>query len=307
MATAEFGQAVRRWRDRVSPEAAGLPAGGHRRAAGLRREELALLAGISVDYVTRLEQGRASNPSAQVVDALARALRLSRTESAHLFRLAGLAPPSPETVPAYITPSVQRLLDRLTGTPVAVYDASWTLLMANPQYAALMGDPSGWRGNQRNAVWRNLLGPGTRVRHTPQAQRAFEAALVADLRAAADRYPADQRLRRLVAELGANSARFAELWDSGAVGRHEAARKIIDHPQIGPLTLDCDVLTVAGSDLRIMIYTAEPGTEDAERLALLTVLGTRTFVGRPPHSTARFCGGPGPACARTGAPPASMG
>lgn len=194
----------------MPPEAAGLPTGGHRRAAGLRREELALLAGISVDYVTRLEQGRASNPSLQVVDALARALRLPAAERAHLFRLAGLAPPGPETVPAYITPSVQRLLDRLAGTPVAVYDASWTLLMANPPYAALMGDPSGWRGDQRNGVWRNLLGADSRVRHTPESRRALEAALVADL--------------------------------------------------------------------RVMIYTAEPGTEDAERLALLTVLGTQSLT-----------------------------
>jgi transcriptional regulator with XRE-family HTH domain len=276
---AEFGRAVRRWRDRVSPEVVGLPVGGHRRAAGLRREELALLAGISVDYLTRLEQGRAANPSAQVVDALARALRLSPAERAHLFGLAGLAPPGPRTVPAYITPSVQRLLDRMTGTPVAVYDASWTLLMANPPYAALMGDPSGWRGDQRNAVWRQFLGPSTRVRHTPESRRALESALVADLRAAAARYPADQRLRHLVAELRAGSDRFAELWDSGAVGHHEAARKIIDHPHAGALTLDCDVLTVSGSDLRIMIYTAEPGTVDAERLALLTVLGTQTLAG----------------------------
>ncbi|MFF0024011.1 helix-turn-helix transcriptional regulator [Streptomyces sp. NPDC005496] len=279
MATAEFGQAVRRWRDRVSPESAGLPAGGQRRAAGLRREELALLAGISVDYVTRLEQGRASHPSAQVVAALARALRLSDTERSHLFRLAGLAPPGPETVPGHLTPSVQRMLDRLTGTPVAVYDAAWTLLVANAAYAALMGDVSGWRGHQRNGVWRNFLGPGGRVRHTPDERRAFEAALVADLRAAADRYPADPGLRRLVGELRSGSARFAELWDSGAVGHHRAARKTIDHPQTGALTLDCDVLTVAGSDLRIMVYTAEPGTPDAERLALLTVLGTQTLVG----------------------------
>ncbi|WP_345429564.1 helix-turn-helix transcriptional regulator [Actinoallomurus vinaceus] len=278
MTATEFGQAVRRWRDRVPPEAAGMPAGGQRRAPGLRREELALLAGISVDYVTRLEQGRAANPSVQVVEALARALRLSGTERAHLFRLAGLAPPGPEAVPAYIPPSVQRMLDRLAGTPVAVYDASWTLLLANPPYAALMGDPSGWRGNQRNGVWRNFLGPGTRVRHTPEARREFEAALVADLRAAAGRYPADQRLRRLVAELRADSGRFAELWDSGTVGHHESARKTIDHPRVGPLTLDCDILTVAGSDLRIMIYTAEPGTEDADRLALLTVLGTQALV-----------------------------
>jgi transcriptional regulator with XRE-family HTH domain len=279
MATAEFGRAVRRWRDRVSPEAAGLPAGGQRRAAGLRREELALLAGISVDYVTRLEQGRATNPSGQVVEALARALRLSRTERAHLFRLAGLAPPGPDTVPAFITPSVQRLLDRLTGTPVAVYDATWTLLVSNPPYAALMGDPSGWRDNERNGVWRHFAGPGGPVRYTPEALRRFEAALVADLRTAVGRYPADQRLRRLVAELRENSERFAELWESGAVGLHEAARKTIDHPRVGPVTLDCDVLTVAGSDLRVMIYTAEPGTEDAERLDLITVLGTQTLTG----------------------------
>ncbi|MFF4957807.1 helix-turn-helix transcriptional regulator [Streptomyces sp. NPDC001222] len=279
MATAEFGKAVRRWRDRVPPEAAGLPSGGQRRAPGLRREELALLAGISADYITRLEQGRASHPSAQVVEALARALRLSAAEREHLFRLAGLTPPGPDTVPTHLTPSVQRLLDRLTGTPVAVYDASWTLLLANPSYAALMGDPSGWRGNDRNAVWRNLLGPGTRMRHTPESRRAFEAAVVADLRVAADRYPADQRLRRLVGELRTHSERFAELWDSGAVGHHESARKTVDHPQVGPVTLDCDVLTVAGADLRIMVYTAEPGTEDAERLALVTVLGTQALLG----------------------------
>ncbi|MFE5158714.1 helix-turn-helix transcriptional regulator [Streptomyces sp. NPDC056697] len=278
MATTEFGQAVRRWRDRVPPEAAGLPTGGQRRAAGLRREELAMLAGISVDYVTRLEQGRAAHPSSQVVEALARALRLSGDERAHLFRLAGLAPPGPETVPAYITPSVQRLLDRLTGTPVAVSDASWTLLMANPPYVALRGDPSRWRGNERNGVWRHFVCEDSGSRQTHEARGEFQAALVADLRTAAARYPADQKLRQLVAELRANSERFAELWDSGTVGRHEASRKTIDHPRVGTLTLDCDVLTVAGSDLRIVVYTAEPGTEDAERLALLTVVGTQSLT-----------------------------
>lgn len=278
MAGTEFGRAVRRWRDRVDPGTVGLPAGGPRRAPGLRREELALLAGISVDYITRLEQGRAANPSSQVVEALARALRLSASEREHLFRLAGLVPPGSQTVPAYLTPSVQRLLDRLTGTPVAVYDASWTLLVANPAYAALMGDPSGWRGHERNGVWRQFIGPPTRARYTEQARRALEAALVADLRTAAARYPSDRQVQRLVADLRQHSDRFAELWNAGAVGRHEAARKTIDHPHAGPVTLDCDVLTVAGSDLRIMIYTTDPGSDDAERLALLTVLGTQTLV-----------------------------
>lgn len=279
VAEAEFGQAVRRWRDRVPPEAAGLPTGRSRRAAGLRREELALLAGISVDYLTRLEQGRAAHPSAQVVTALARALRLSGAERDHLHRLAGLAPPGPQTMPIEVTPSVQRLLDRLAGTPVAVYDAAWTLLVANPPYAALMGDPSGWRGEERNGVWRHFLGPASRVRLGPEERRGFEAALVGDLRSAAAHYPADPRLGRLLADLRALSSRFAELWDAGTVGRHTAARKTVDHPHVGPVTLDCDVLAVAGSDLRIMVYTAEPGSPDAERLALLTVLGTQSLRG----------------------------
>ncbi|MER6956913.1 helix-turn-helix transcriptional regulator [Streptomyces sp. NPDC000618] len=275
MASTDFGRTVRRWRDRVSPVAAGLPSGGHRRAPGLRREELAMLAGISVDYVTRLEQGRATNPSEQVVEALGRALRVSPTEREHLFHTAGLVPPGQGTVPAYIAPSVHRMLDRLTGTPVAVSDASWTLLLTNPLYTALMGER---HGRERNGAWRAFLGSADRVRHTPESRRALEAAVTADLRTAATRYPADQRLRNLIAELRSNSPRFAELWDSGTVGHHQASRKTIDHPQVGPLTLDCDVLTVAGSDLRIMLYTAEPDTEDAQRLELLAVVGSQPLV-----------------------------
>jgi transcriptional regulator with XRE-family HTH domain len=281
MTTAELGAAIHRWRDRLPPGDAGLPAGGRRRASGLRREELAQLAGISVDYVMRLEQGRATNPSSQVVEALARALRLSTAERDHLYRLAGLAPPHPTTVPAFIPPSVQRLLDRLAETPVAVYDATWTLLVANPAYTALMGDSSRWRGQERNSVWRHFLGPDNGTRYTPEAQRALETAVVADLRTAAERYPADQRLHSLITELRKHSSRFADLWDSGAVGIHEAARKTIDHPQVGPITLDCDILTVAGSDLRVMVYTAEPRTEDAERLALLMVLGIQQVRAAP--------------------------
>ncbi|MHC3467359.1 helix-turn-helix transcriptional regulator [Streptomyces sp. 7R007] len=278
MAATELGQALRRWRDRVAPESAGLPAGGHRRAAGLRREELGLLAGISVDYVTRLEQGRAVNPSAQVVEALARALRLSEDERAYLFRLAELVPPGPDLVPAYIPPSVQRLLDRLVDTPVGVSDAALTLLHTNPMYAALMGDPSGLRGFERNGVWRNFLGAPTRVRHTPAERRTFEAGMVAELRATAARYPADRQLQRLIAELRAKSERFAELWEAGVVGRLESSRKTVEHPQVGLLTLDCDVMRVEGNDLHILVYSAERGTEAAEKLELLRVLGTQDLA-----------------------------
>lgn len=276
----EFGRTVRRWRDRVTPEAVGVPVGRRRRAAGLRREELAGLAGISADYLTRLEQGRAVSPSAQVVAALARALRLSDDERDLLHRLAGHAAPGHDVVPTALPASVQRLLDRLAHTPVVVYDATWTLLVANAPYDALMGETSGLHGLERNAIWRHLAGPGSRVVHTPEERADLEAGLVADLRSTAARYPADQALRRLVADLSARSPRFAGLWESGgAAPRREPGRhKVIDHPAVGRVALDCDTLIVAAADLRIMVYTAEPGTEDAERLALAVVLGTQALT-----------------------------
>ena len=275
----EFGRTLRRWRDRVAPEAVGVPAGRRRRASGLRREELAALAGISADYLTRLEQGRATAPSTQVVESLARALRLADAERDLLYRLAGHAAPGPDVVPSRVPPSVQRLLDRLSHTPVVVYDATWTLVLANAPYNALMGDTTTWRGLERNAVWRNVARLPSRVVHTPREQAEHEARLVADLRLTASRYPADRALRRLVAELAAGSPRFAELWDSEAPPppADQSRRKTVDHPAVGRITLDCDTLLVALDDLRISVYTAEPGSEDADRLALAAVLGTQSL------------------------------
>ncbi|MFD9703106.1 helix-turn-helix transcriptional regulator [Lentzea sp. NPDC059081] len=278
METWEFGRTVRRWRDRVSPEAAGVPAGRRRRAAGLRREELAALAGISADYLTRLEQGRATAPSAQVVEALARALRLADAERDLLYTLAGHATPGRDVVPSRITPSVRRLLDRLSYTPVVVYDASWTLVLANAPYDALMGDTTSWTGLERNAVWRNVTRMPTRVVHSPREQEEHEARLVAALRLTASQYPADLGLRRLVADL-LTSERFAELWhDEASPPVPDPSRhKTVDHPAAGLITLDCDTLIVAQDDLRITVYTAEPGTEDADRLALALVVGTQSM------------------------------
>lgn len=280
---------MRRWRDRVAPETVGVPIGRRRRAVGLRREELAGLAGISTDYLTRLEQGRATAPSAQVVEALVQALRLADTERDLLYRLAGHAAPGRDVVPSRVTPSVQRLLDRLAHTPVVVYDATWTLVLANTPYDAVMGETSTWRGLERNAIWRNLLGPGSRVVHTAQELADHEARLVADLRLTASRYPADRSLRRLIAELANQSPRFAELWDSGAPAPPPdlSKHKVVDHPAVGRITLDCDTLIVAGDDLRIGVYTAAPGTEDAERLALAIVLGTQSLVEESPANKHR--------------------
>jgi len=281
MADTDFGHTLRRLRDHVSPDAVGVVVGPRRRAAGLRREELAQLAGISADYLTRLEQGRATSPSAQVVEALVRALRVADADRELLYRLAGHAVPGADVVPSRIPPSVQRLLDRLADTPVAVLDAAGNLLVANAPYDALMGPVEALRGNDRNTTWRHLVGSGSRAVHTPQEQAVFEANLVAGLRMTAARYPLDRQLQHLVRELRAASPRFVELWDSGATAPGETARrKVIDHPDVGLLTLDCDTLVVGPEDLRILAYTAEPGSVDAERLALAVVVGTQSLVGR---------------------------
>ncbi len=285
----EFGVALRGWRDRVHPGDVGLPAGRARRAPGLRREELAMLAGVSADYITRLEQGRATAPSAQVLTALGRALRLSEAETDHLFRLSGQPPPEAGQISARITPSVQRLLDQLDGVPVGVNDAAWNLVAWNRMWAALMGDPSGRTGRERNSLWRYFAAAPGRVVHDPEQAARFEESAVADLRASVARYPEDGGLRRLIADLRSVSPRFAELWGSGTVGRHEWASKTVHHPDVGYVALDCDVLTVQGSDLRIVAYTAAPGTEAAEKLKLLAVIGTQAMTerARDERATAR--------------------
>jgi hypothetical protein len=134
------------------------------------------------------------------------------------------------------------------------------------------------RGRDRNVLWRHFTGQPSRVSHAEEGDAAFEASAVADLRAATARYPDDGNLRRLVADLRAASSRFAELWVTRAVGTHEMDHKTFDHPEVGPLTLDCDVLTVRSSDLRIIAYTAPPGSDAADKLRLLAVIGTQTMA-----------------------------
>lgn len=273
-----FGKALRRWRDRLSPASAGLPDRSPRRAAGLRREELGSLAGLSVDYIVRLEQGRATSPSAQVVAALARALQLSSIERDHAYRLAGLLPPTAGIISSHIPPGVQRVLARLVDFPVGVFSADWTLLTWTPPWEALIGDPSGRSLEQRNLI-RAVFTDGASglsswpVRHS---DAGLPGALVADLRSALVDYPHDVRLQALVTDMRATSAPFARLWDEGAVGKHVSSRKMIEHPEVGDITCDCDVLTAPGSDVRLVVYTAADGSPDQEKLDFLRVTGGRT-------------------------------
>ncbi|HEY0690815.1 MAG TPA: helix-turn-helix domain-containing protein, partial [Kribbella sp.] len=198
----ELGATLRAWRDRLSPAAAGLPSGRARRTRGLRREELAELTGISVDYVVRLEQGRSTTPSAQVVAALARALQLTNTERDHLYRLAGLAPPADDEISDHIPPGVQRVLNRLGDTAVAVFAADWQLIWWNRGWAALLGDPSSMPPALRNFARDScsINGDGPRLSQWPVtslARDTVEAAIVSDLRRATGRFPNNSRLTNL--------------------------------------------------------------------------------------------------------------
>jgi transcriptional regulator with XRE-family HTH domain len=272
----DLGTLLRSWRDRLSPVDVGLPVGDSRRAAGLRREELASLAGLSVDYVVRLEQGRARRPSDQVAASLARALQLSDAERDHLFVVAGLLPPSPGDVPAHIPPGVQRLVARLGEIPLAVFTASWDLVTWSPLWAALLGEPVraglGRPNLLRSHFTGTALGDGeTRIISQSGDKDAFGASLVADLRRVQGRYPGDRGVRALVEELLASSERFRELWESGAVGEHQSERKVVRSDVVGDVELDCDVFSVAGTGLRIVAYTAASGSEAAAKLDFLRV------------------------------------
>lgn len=273
----ELGRTLHAWRDRVTPGDVGLAVGGRRRAPGLRREELALLAGLSVDYIVRLEQGRSDSPSVQVLTALSRALRLSDAERNHLFVLAGQVEPSPGRISAYIPPGVQRIVDQLEGAPLCVCDAAWGMITWNPLFAAMLGDPSEWHGRGGNVIWRHYATPGERVVQTPEQRRSFQIAMVTDLRTSLARYPHDPDLLALIEDLRGYDE-FAQLWDQPVVGFHRTEQKTINHPDLGPFVIDCDVLTVPGSDLRLVVYTAAPNSEAAEKLRLLSVIGLQALT-----------------------------
>ncbi|MCW4459997.1 helix-turn-helix transcriptional regulator [Microbacterium sp. MPKO10] len=276
---------LRLWRDRLSPVDVGLRAGDGRRSPGLRREELSALAGVSVDYLVRLEQGRARRPSEQVASSLARALQLTDEERDHLFIVAGLLPPSPRDVPTHIPPGVQRMIARMSELPVLVFTASWTLISWTPIMATLIGDPNLSDDGSWNLLRRHFSIDSRAVEDarivSSRGDEAFSHSLVADLRRVHGRYPDDRGLTALIDELQRSSERFRELWMSGAVGEHQSERKTIRHPLVEEFELDCDVFSVAGSDLRIVVYTVAAGSDAAEKLDFLRVsaVSARTSAG----------------------------
>ncbi|MFE2937501.1 helix-turn-helix transcriptional regulator [Streptomyces sp. NPDC059255] len=292
-----LGAMLRTWRERLPPSAAGLPVARGRRAAGLRREELADLAGVSVDYVVRLEQGRATTPSASVAASLARALQLSTAERDHLYRLARLVPPVDGTISDHLPPGVQRVLARLGDVAVAVFAADWQLVWWNRGWAALLGDPAASPPRLRNFARDRFpvdAGPARLARWpvTEADPDATDVAVVSDLRRATGRFPRDRRLAVLIRELNAGSERFAALWATGEVASHREDHKTIHHPSVGPVTVDCDLLTDGDSELKIIVMTAVPGSEDETKLRLTALAGPPVAPHPDTDATGRREAGP---------------
>ncbi|MGX1503485.1 UNVERIFIED_CONTAM: transcriptional regulator with XRE-family HTH domain [Streptomyces graminofaciens] len=264
-----LGGFLRARRARVAPEHVGLAVGGRRRVRGLRREELAQLAGISVDYYVRLEQGRATQPSPEVLDALARALGLEAAERKHLATLtATRRGPVPAT---RVSPLLRRLLDSVEGFPAFVTNPRADVVAWNALGAELLGgldDPG--RRDHNNARYL-FLDPASRKVFPDWEGRAREA--VGQLRVSEGNYPDDAELAGLIAELTSHSDDFRRIWDTGEVLMCTAGRRRLCHPVAGLLTLDYETLHVPATPgetgLVVHVYTAEEGSEDAAALARL--------------------------------------
>ncbi|MFE7799626.1 helix-turn-helix transcriptional regulator [Nocardia sp. NPDC057440] len=275
----ELAELLRQARGRIQPRDVGLPAGSRRQVPGLRREEVAQLAGVSVDYVVRLEQCRGPRPSAAVLAALARALRLNDEDRDLLFQFAGSTPPQAGRIAMLVRPSVLRLLDRMVDLPALVISAKGDVLAWNPMAAALLGDFTEWPHAHRNIIWQQFLGTGPhRVALTPAEARAAAVFSVSSLRSARARYTDDLDLLRLIDELRSRSPRFEQLWNERPSEPWRSTTKSVDHPELGHLILECDTLLVPDSDQAVIVYSAAPGTAAASALDLLRITGTQQFT-----------------------------
>lgn len=282
--SAELSEFLRSRRARLKPEDVGLPEfGRHRRVPGLRREELAQLAGVSVAYYTRLEQGNGRNVSMEVLDSIARALRLSDTERAHLTHLAKPTAKKRQhraaiARPQQVRPGLRHLLDAMEGIPAFVVGRRLDVLAWNRMARALMGDFEAMEPVERNVARMVFLGPNARDLYRDWECKATE--VVSVLRLYAGCYPEDPALLALVGELSVRSEEFRSLWAAHTVADKGHGTKVLRHPLVGEMTLTYESMQVAGGDpdLMLITYQAEPGSASADALRLLAQWGVEEVV-----------------------------
>jgi len=272
----QLGDFLRARRARLRPGDVGLPPGpGTRRTPGLRREETAALAGLSIDYYIRLEQGKETNPSGPILDGLARALHLNEEENAHLYALANHAagrtargsPPASRVV----RPGVRQLLETVRPCPAYVLTRTSDLLAANPEALALFPGLTDWPPEQRNTIRYTFFHPTAKELFASWDHAAETTA--AHLRSLAADTPDDPALTALIAELLDGSPEFTRLWQRHDVRQRRGQPKPFRHPQVGELTLTNEVLYLADGQ-RMSVYQAEPGSRDHDALTLLSMIAS---------------------------------
>ncbi|WP_204001528.1 helix-turn-helix transcriptional regulator [Virgisporangium aurantiacum] len=276
MDRAALGAFLRARREALQPEDVGLGRGPRRRTRGLRREEVADLCGMSVDYLARLERGHGPQPSQPMAAALARGLRLTPAERDHLFLLCGYR--SHERLRGeHVSPGIMRVLDRLRDTPAQVMGPLGETLVQTPPAVALLGDQTRYTGPARSAPYRWFTDPAARDRYHPAEHQHNSRLNVALLRAAAGRDGPRSRASFLVAGLLRASAEFAALWERQEVGLGWGGTKRFVHPEVGELELFCQGLHDPDQAQSLLVFTATPGTASYDKLALLNVLGVEAF------------------------------
>ncbi|WP_432994822.1 helix-turn-helix transcriptional regulator [Dactylosporangium sp. CA-233914] len=276
----ELADFLRRSRERLQPQDVGLSPGARRRTPGLRREEVAQLAGMSADYYMRLEQARSPQPSTQLLAPLARALRLSDDERDHLYLLAGHRPPIGRHAGDHVRPGLLFLLDRLTDAPAQILNDIGDLLAQNTLAESLFGGVCSTQPPlQRNIVWRWFTDPVVRAAYPQEDREHYSRLHTADLRAALARRSGDQAALGLVRRLRAASQEFAELWERHEVGARRTGNIRVAHPTIGLIDLNCEQLLSPAEDQHLLLFTPTPGSQSAEQLQLLRVVGRELFAG----------------------------
>lgn len=279
-----LGEFLRARRARMTTDDVGLPSGtGTRRTPGLRREEIAALAGLSIDYYIRLEQGKETNPSGVILDGLARSLRLNEEEHAHLYALAnhaaGRIPRRLPRASRVVRPEIHQLLETVRPCPAYVLTRTSDLLAANPESLALFVGLADWPPERRNTVRYTYLHPAARELFARWDHAA--ATTAAHLRSLVAGTPNDPDLTALIAELLAGSPEFARLWQRHEVRQRRGEAKSFRHPDIGDVTLTYEVLYLTDGQ-RMTVYQAKPGTRDHDALALLSMIA----IGNEPGSAA---------------------
>lgn len=277
MDRAQLADFLRLRRERLQPDDVGFGTGPRRRTKGLRREEVAMLAHMSTDYYARLEQQRGPQPSEPMLAALARALRLSQDERDHLFRLAGHIPGPRARRTDHVNPALMRVLDRIDAPAQVVSDLGETLVQ-NALAVALVGDQTQFSGPARSLLYRWFTDPSERALYPPEEHLHHSRVYVAYARGVLARDPSDIKAADLVEQVRARSPEFVALWAEHEVAVEFTERKRFLHPRVGPLELHCQELIAADEGQLLLVYTATPGSEDYEKLQLLSVIGTQQFA-----------------------------